>query len=98
MDNEKKYNEIILTVTDSDGDVVEYELLDVVELDNIEYAVLLPKVSFNKQVEIYSMQHSEDKTQTYYTPEQNNYIAMKVYTIFKEKYQRYYSDYLNFKD
>lgn len=98
MSNEKRYDEIVLSMTDADGDMVEYELLDIVELDDIEYAVLLPKVSFDKKVEVYSMKHSEDKTQTYYYPEQNNYIAMKVYNMFKEKYQKYYPHYLNFKD
>jgi len=98
MNDEKKYNEIILSMTDSDGDIVEYELLDIVELDNIEYAVLLPLITFDKKVEIYVMKHSEDKTKTYYFPEKNNYVIMKVYEIFKEKYQKHYPDYLNFKD
>ena len=54
MNDEKKYNEIILSMTDSDGDIIEYELLDIVELDNIEYAILLPLITFDKKVEIYN--------------------------------------------
>lgn len=98
MSDNNKYSEIIIDMIDSDNNIIEYELLDIVELDNTEYAVLLPKELFEKKVEIYVMTHSEDKTKTFYTPEKNNYIIMKVYNMFKQKYKTHYPDYLTFKD
>ena len=95
---DKAKDEIILELFDESKNIHKYKLLDIVVYENNEYAVLLPQGSFDKEVEIFRMKHSEDKSATLYKAETNNYIINQVYETFKEKYQKYYGDIIKFED
>ena len=96
MSEEK--NKIILELFDEQRNACNYELLDIVNYDNSEYAVMMKQYSTDGEVEIFSLKHTEDKSATLYKPEKNDYIIMQVYEMFKEKYQTYYSDRIKFED
>ena len=42
MTNEENINDQIIETLDEDGNVVRFELVDIVEVDEIEYGLLLP--------------------------------------------------------
>ena len=42
MTNQENTNEQIIETVDEDGNVVKFELIDIVEVDEIEYGLLLP--------------------------------------------------------
>ncbi len=42
MTNQENANEQIIETVDEDGNVVKFELIDIVEVDEIEYGLLLP--------------------------------------------------------
>lgn len=91
-------DKIIIELYDQAKQIHKYELLDVVIYDEKEYAIMLPEYSLDGKVEIFKLKHSNDKSATLYKPESNDYINMQVYEIFKEKFQKYYSDRIKFKD
>lgn len=91
-------DKIIIELYDESKQIHEYELLDIVTYDEKEYAVMLPLYSLDGMVEIFKLKHSSDKSATLYKPEINDYINMQVYEIFKEKFQKYHSNRINFKD
>lgn len=93
MDNN---NKIIIELYDKNKQIHRYKLLDIVIYEEKEYAVMIPEYSYDGIVEIFRLKHSSDKSATLYKPELNDYINMQVYEIFKEKYQKYYSDYIKF--
>ncbi len=91
-------DEIIIELFDEERQCHKYELLDIVIYKDNEYAVLLPQYSIDSKVEIFKMNHTDDKSATLYKAETNNYIIMQVYEMFKEKYQKYYSNRIRFDD
>ena len=95
---DKTNDKIIIELYDQAKQIHKYELLDIVKYDENEYAVMLPEYSLDGEVEIFKLKHSNDKSATLYKPELNNYIASQVYEIFKEKFQKYYSERIKFKD
>ena len=95
---DKSNDKIIIELYDDQKQVHKYQLLDIVNYDDKEYAVMLKEYSIDSEVEIFRMKHSKDKSATLYKAETNNYILMQVYEIFKEKYQKYYSDRIKFED
>ena len=95
---ENKENDIFIELYDESKHQTKYKLLDIVLYENSEYAVMIQEPTSDNLVEIFKMQHSEDKTKTIYKPESNNYIIMQVYETFKEKYQKYYSNRIKFND
>ncbi|MBQ8683411.1 MAG: DUF1292 domain-containing protein [Clostridia bacterium] len=83
----------ILTLTDEDGNEVQFEFLDVVEYEGEEYLVLLPLDEDNNEVIILLIQPvSEDEEN--YVPVEDNETLQTVYAIFKEKFK----DILTFDD
>ena len=96
MDNSN--DKIIIELYDEKKQLHKYELLDIVIYDEKEYAVMLQEYSLDGEVEIFKLKHSKDKSATLYKPEPDNYIAFQVYEIFKEKYQKQYSDRIKFED
>lgn len=92
MDEELDDNVIVLN--DEDGNEVKFEFLDLVELDNEEYVVLLPFVEENEETEgdgevvILKLEDSEEN------PDEESYVGVedeeilnKVFEIFKEKFK-----------
>lgn len=94
----KTNDKIIIELYDQTRQVHKYELLDIVNYDENEYAVMLSEYSLDGEVEIFKLKHSNDKSATLYKPEQNDYINMQVYEIFKEKFQKNHNGRIEFKD
>ena len=75
-------NKIILN--DEEGNEIEFEFLDVVEVDEKEYVVLLPVEEADKgEVVIFRIEGSEEDES--YVSLDNEEEAEKVFQIFKEK-------------
>ena len=76
--------ESILTLTDENGEDQRFEYLDCVELDGIEYLVLMPEDS--NEIVILEIQPVDEENENYVAVE-NEEILDKVYAIFKERYK-----------
>lgn len=75
-------NKIILN--DEEGNEIEFEFLDVVEVDDNEYVVLLPVEEAEKgEVVIFRIEGSEEEES--YVSLDNEEEAEKVFQAFKEK-------------
>ncbi len=97
MENEELDNIIILN--DENGNEVKFEFLDLVELDNEEYVVLLPYSAEGEEDEgevvILKLEDTdEDSDEESYIGVDDEDILNKVFAIFKEKYK----DEFNFVD
>ena len=96
MENEEMDNIIVLN--DEDGNEVRFEFLDLVELDDEEYVVLLPvegDVEEDGRVVILRLEDSdEDSGEESYIGVDDQETLDKVFEIFKEKYK----DEFNFED
>lgn len=93
---DKTDDKIIIELYDQAKQKHKYELLDIIIYDEKEYAVMLPEYSLDGEVEIFKLKHFNDKSATLYKPESNDYINMQVYELFKEKFQKYYSNRIKF--
>ena len=97
MEEEELDNIIILN--DEDGNEVRFEFLDLVELDEEEYVVLLPVTEEGEEDEgevvILKLEDTdEDSEEESYVGVEDEEILNKVFTMFKEKYK----DEFNFVD
>ena len=97
MENEELDNIVILN--DEEGNEVQFEFLDLVELDNEEYVVLLPVTDEGEEDEgevvILKLEDTEDDSdEESYVGVEDEEILNKVFEIFKEKYK----DEFNFVD
>ena len=96
MENEEMDNIIVLN--DEDGNEVRFEFLDLVELEDEEYVVLLPvegDVEEDVRVVILRLEDSdEDSGEESYIGVDDQETLDKVFEIFKEKYK----DEFNFED
>ena len=97
MENEELDNIVILN--DEDGNEVKFEFLDLVELDEEEYVVLLPVSEEGEEDEgevvILKLEDTdEDSEEESYVGVEDEEILNKVFAIFKEKYK----DEFNFVD
>ena len=97
MENEELDNIIILN--DEDGKEVKFEFLDLVELDEEEYVVLLPVSDEGEEDEgevvILKLEDTDEESEEEsYVGVEDEEILNKVFAIFKEKYK----DEFNFVD
>lgn len=97
LDGEELDNIIVLN--DEDGNEVKFEFLDLVELDDEEYVVLLPVAEEGEEedgeVVILKLEDTdEDSDEESYVGVDDEEILNKVFQIFKEKYK----DEFNFVD
>ena len=97
MEEEELDNIIILN--DEEGNEVKFEFLDLVELDEEEYVVLLPVSEEGEEDEgelvILKLEDTdEDSEEESYVGVEDEEILNKVFAIFKEKYK----DEFNFVD
>ena len=89
-ENEELDNNIILN--DEDGNEVKFEFLDLVELDEEEYVVLLPVTEEGEEEEgevvILKVEDSDDESdeESYVSIEDEDTLN-KVFEIFKEKFK-----------
>ena len=97
MEDEELDNIIVLN--DENGNEVKFEFLDLVELDDEEYVVLLPVSEEGDEddgeVVILKLEDTdEDSDEESYVGVEDEEILNKVFAIFKEKYK----DEFNFVD
>ncbi len=82
----------IIILNDESGNEVKFEFLDLVELDNEQYVVLLPVLEEGEEddgeVVILKMEDSdEDSEEESYVSVDSEETLMKVFNIFKEKFK-----------
>ena len=97
MEDEELDN--IIRLNDEDGNEVQFEFLDLIELDNEEYVVLLPVTDEGEEEEgevvILKLEDTDDESEEEsYIGIEDEEILNKVFSIFKEKYK----DEFNFVD
>lgn len=89
--NEELENIIILN--DEDGNNVKFEFLDLVELDNEEYVVLLPVTEEGEEEEgevvILKVEDNDDENseEESYVSVEDEDILNRVFDMFKEKFK-----------
>lgn len=85
LDNETNENpENIITLTDEDGESVEFELLDTIEYRGNEYVVLLP-IEDDEVVILQVIGRFEDEEE--YFGIEDEALIQTLYEIFKEKFK-----------
>ena len=83
----------VIILNDEEGNEVKFEFLDLVELDEEEYVVLLPiaeneEDEGNIQLIILKLEDSdEDSEEESYVGVEDEEILAKVFSIFKEKFK-----------
>lgn len=93
MENEEilQEEESILTLTDENGVETNFEYMDCIEYEGIEYLILMPEDS--NEIVILEVQPVDEENENYIAVE-NEEILDAVYGIFKERYK----DVLQFED
>ena len=89
----------IIILNNENGEEVKFEFLDLVDLDDEQYVVLLPMVEDEEEEEgevvILKLEDTdEDSDEESYVSVDDEEILMKVFNIFKEKFK----DDFNFVD
>ena len=83
--------ESILTLTDENGEDTNFEYLDCIEYEGIEYLVLMPEDS--NEIVILAVEPVDEENENYLAVE-DQAVLDAVYGIFKERYK----DVLQFED
>ncbi|MBR4017776.1 MAG: DUF1292 domain-containing protein [Oscillospiraceae bacterium] len=93
MENEEILQEeqSILTLTDENGQEINFEYLDCIEYQGTEYLVLMPEDS--NEIVILEIQPVDEENENYIAVESED-ILNAVYGIFKDRYK----DVLQFED
>ena len=97
--NEMEELDNIIVLNDEEGKEVQFEFLDLVELDEEEYVVLLPVSEDGEEDEgevvILKLEDTDEEAEEEsYVGVEDEEILNKVFAIFKEKYK----DEFNFVD
>lgn len=94
MDGENNLEELdnIVTLNDENGNEVQFEFLDLVELDNEQYVVLLPIASEDEEEEgevvILKVEDTDEESdEESYVSVEDEEVLMKVFNIFKDKFK-----------
>ena len=91
FDGEELDNIVILN--DEDGNEVKFEFLDLIELDNEEYVILLPMTEEGEEDEgevvILKVEDTddEDSEEESYVSIEDEDVLNKVFEMFKEKFK-----------
>ena len=96
MDNNEllvEEDESILTLTDENGEDMNFEYLDCIEYQSAEYLVLMPVDEESNEIVILQIQPVDEENENYLAVE-DEAVLDAVYAIFKERYK----DVLNFAD
>ena len=83
----------IITMTDENGQDVDFEYLDCIEYEGKEYLVLIPAEEESNEIVILEVEPVDDELENYLAVESEE-VLNAVYAIFKERYQ----DVLDFAD
>ena len=90
MENEKieLYEEetSVLTLTDENGQDVDFEYLDCIEYQGKEYLVLMPTEELSTEIVILEVEPVDDENENYLSIQDED-LLNEVYAIFKEKYK-----------
>ena len=88
----------IIVLNDENGDEVQFEFLDLVELDGEEYVVLLPADEEDNEeageVVILKVEDTDSEEEESYVSVDDEEVLNKVFEMFKEKFK----DEFNFLD
>ena len=87
----------IIILNDENGEEVQFEFLDLIELDGEEYVVLLPLEESEEatgEVVILKVEDSESEEEESYVSVEDEDTLNKVFEIFKDKFK----DEFNFVD
>ena len=76
----------ILTLTDENGENVDFEYLDCIELEGVEYLVLLPVDAVETEIVILEVEPVDEENENYLSVS-DEAVLEAVYGIFKEKYK-----------
>ena len=76
----------ILTLTDENGENVDFEYLDCIGLDGVEYLVLLPADAVETEIVILQVEPVDEENENYLSVDDEG-VLNAVYNIFKEKYK-----------
>ena len=76
----------ILMLTDENGEDVEFEYLDCVEYNGIEYLVLMPADENSSEIVILQVEPVDEENENYLSVSDEN-VLNAVYDIFKERYK-----------
>ena len=83
----------IITLNDEDGNEVKFEFLDLIELEDEQYVVLLPVTAEGEEEEgevvILKVEDSDDENsdEESYVSIEDETVLNKVFEIFKEKFK-----------
>lgn len=81
----------VITLNDEEGNEVKFEFLDLIELENEEYVVLLPVVEEGEEddgeVVILKLEDTDNEEEESYVSVDDDEILNKVFEIFKEKFK-----------
>ena len=83
----------ILTLTDENGEDMDFEYLDCIEYEGKEYLFLMPAEEESSEIVILEIQPVDEENENYVAVEDEN-ILNAVYDLFKERYK----DVLSFED
>ena len=83
----------ILTLTDENGEEVEFEYLDSIEYNGKEYLVLMPADETSSEIVILEVEPVDEENENYLSVSDEK-ILDAVYDIFKDRYK----DVLTFED
>ena len=83
----------IITMTDENGQDVDFEYLDCIEYEGKEYLVLIPAEEESNEIVILEVEPVDDELENYLAVESEE-VLNAVYAIFKERYK----DVLDFAD
>ena len=76
----------ILTLTDENGNDVDFEYMDCIEYEGKEYLVLMPAEEESDEIVILEIEPVDEENENYLAVEDEN-VLNAVYGIFKEKYK-----------
>ena len=85
--------ESILTLTDENGEDMDFEYLDCIEYQGTEYLVLMPADEGSNEIVILAIEPVDEENENYLAVE-DEAVLEAVYAIFKERYK----DVLTFAD
>ena len=76
----------VLTLTDENGQDVDFEYLDCIDYQGKEYLVLMPADELSTEIIILEVEPVDDEIENYLSV-QDEAVLNAVYEIFKEKYK-----------
>ena len=80
----------VIVLNDEDGNEVNFEFLDLVELDGEEYVILLPTDEANDEpgeVVILQVEDTDSEDEESYVSVEDEEILNTVFNMFKEKFK-----------